>query len=72
MTTNDQIRPSLRTVEAAGRVTMTVPEVAQLLGISRSSAYEAVKAGELPSRRLGGRLFIPVVALRRWLEGESA
>ena len=57
-------------IEASGRVTMSVEEVAHLLGISRSSAYEAVKGGQLPSRRLGRRLFIPVPALRRWLEGD--
>jgi len=49
------------------RVTLTVPEAAQLLGISRNEAYLAVQRGELPARRIGRRILIPRVALERWL-----
>ena len=41
------------------RLTYTVEEAAQLLGISRNSAYEAVRRGELPTIRLGRRILIP-------------
>jgi excisionase family DNA binding protein len=37
------------------RLTFTVPEVAQLLGISRSAAYELVAAGHIPAVPLGTR-----------------
>lgn len=47
--------------------TTTIDEAAQLLGVSRNSAYAAVKAGELPSIRIGRRLLIPTAALRRML-----
>ena len=33
------------------RLTFTVPEAAVLLGISRSSAYECVRRGEIPRSR---------------------
>ena len=46
------------------RLTVTVPEAAQLLSISRSTAYAAAKAGQLPTLRLGRRLVVPVPALR--------
>jgi excisionase family DNA binding protein len=36
-----------------------VPEVAELLGISRSLAYELVARRELPSVRLGRRILVP-------------
>ncbi len=46
------------------RRTLTVAEVAALVGISRSTAYECVRRGEIPSRRFGRR----VVVLRHELE----
>jgi excisionase family DNA binding protein len=42
----------------AARLTYTVPEVAELLGISRSSAYECVRRGEIPALTLGRRVVI--------------
>ena len=50
-----------------GRVTLTIEETAKLLGIGRSAAYEAARRGELPSRRLGRRVVVPVPALVVWL-----
>jgi excisionase family DNA binding protein len=49
------------------RQTLTVEEAAQILGISRSSAYEAVRRGELPVVRIGRRYVVPRVALERLL-----
>ena len=37
------------------RVTMTVPEAAEVLGMSESATYEAVARGEIPSVRIGRR-----------------
>lgn len=39
--------------------TMTVTQAATVLGISRSSAYECVRLGTIPSIRLGRRIVIP-------------
>jgi excisionase family DNA binding protein len=49
------------------RLDFTVEEAAQLLGISRSFAYEAVQRGEIPSMRIGGRILVPKAALERFL-----
>ena len=49
-------------------VLIPVPRAAELLGISRASAYRYVKAGELPVKRLGGRIFIVRDRLRDLLE----
>lgn len=49
------------------RLTYTVTEAARLLGISRNSAYEAARAGDLPSIRLGRRILIPRDRLERFL-----
>lgn len=41
------------------RLTLTVPEAAELLGVSRSVAYEAARTGELPGVvRLGRRIVV--------------
>ena len=49
------------------KLTYTVPEAAALLGISRSTAYECVRRGEIPSLTLGRRVLITRVQLERLL-----
>jgi excisionase family DNA binding protein len=51
------------------RRTYTVTEVAELLGISRSSAYLYVRRGEIPSLVLGRRVVVPRNAVDRLLAG---
>ncbi|ETZ53820.1 prophage CP4-57 regulatory family protein [Mycobacterium avium MAV_120709_2344] len=41
-----------------------MPRAAQLLGISRAAAYRLVASGELPVRRLGGRIYVVTDGLR--------
>ena len=48
--------------------TYTVTEAARILGISRTTAYEAVRRGEIPSITIGTRIFVTRRALRRLLE----
>ena len=50
------------------RVTYTVAEVAQALGIGERQAYQAVHAGTIPSIRIGTRTLIPRRALQRLLD----
>ena len=50
------------------RLTYTVEEAAELLGISRNSAYEAVRKGEIPTIRLGRRILIPRSRLEAMLD----
>jgi excisionase family DNA binding protein len=59
---------SLRIDQVAGRATITIEQTAQLLGLGRTAAYDAAKRGELPTRKLGRRLLVPVPALLSWLE----
>jgi excisionase family DNA binding protein len=44
--------------------TMSVEEAGRLLGISRTSAYNAAKTGDIPTIRIGGRLLVPTARLR--------
>lgn len=43
--------------------TVTVEEAAAILGVSRGSAYEAVRNGTIASLRIGRRLLIPTAHL---------
>lgn len=45
--------------------TVSVERAGQVIGISRGSAYEGVRRGEIPSIRIGHRVLIPTAALLR-------
>lgn len=53
------------------RLTYTVEEAARLLGVSRGTAYEAARRGELPTVRLGRRLLVPRARLEDLLGGDA-
>jgi excisionase family DNA binding protein len=57
----------LRIDQLPGRATLTIEQTARLLGLGRTAAYDAARRGELPTRRLGRRLLVPVPALLEWL-----
>jgi excisionase family DNA binding protein len=46
---------------------LTVDEAAKVLRISRQSAYQAVRAGEIPTVRIGRRLLVPRAQLEQML-----
>jgi excisionase family DNA binding protein len=52
--------------------TLSVEDAAVRLGIGRNQAYEAVKAGTIPSLRVGRRWLIPRAALDRLLADPPA
>jgi excisionase family DNA binding protein len=49
------------------RLTLTIPETARLLGISRGAAYAAAASSTIPTIKLGRRLLVPRAALERML-----
>ena len=49
-----------------------VPQAAKLLGISRAAAYRFASAGDLPTRRLGGRVYVVTARLMDIVEGVAA
>lgn len=48
-------------------LTLTVEQTAQILGISRSTAYELVNTGQLECLRLRRRVVIPTSRVADWL-----
>lgn len=61
-------RPPGRGGAPIERAVYTVPEVAVLLGVSRSTAYELVHQGVVPAERLGRRLVVPKSRFHAWLD----
>lgn len=48
---------------------ISVPRAAELIGLSRATAYRLADSGELPSRRLGGRIFVISAKLNDFING---
>jgi excisionase family DNA binding protein len=46
---------------------LSVDEVSKLLKLSRTSCYEAVRRGDIPSIRIGRRILIPRDAFEKML-----
>ncbi len=49
---------------------ISVPSAARLIGISRAAAYRFASSGELPTRRLGRRIYVVSARLREFIETE--
>ena len=54
------------------RLTVTIPEVAKLLGIHKQAAYELAKKPGFPAIRVTERrIIVPVDKLHEWLDKEA-
>lgn len=58
-------------MENSQKYVLSVEDAGKRLGLSRPSAYQAVKRGELPVIRIGRRLLVPVAALEKMLENAA-
>jgi excisionase family DNA binding protein len=58
--------------EIMGQPTCSVEEAAKVLHIGRTQAYRAVRSGELRSIRIGKRVLVPTIAIRKLLNGETS
>lgn len=55
------------------KMTVSVEEMATMIGVSRSVAYQLAKERGFPAIRVGERrLIIPVKSLERWLDERAA
>lgn len=53
------------------RLSLSVGETAEALGISTRFAWKLIKEGTIPSFRLGGRVFVSIAELKRMLGDQS-
>ncbi len=47
---------------------LSIPRAAALLGLSRASAYRYAATGDLPVKRLGGRVYVITAKIRPLLD----
>ena len=53
---------------ATEKLTITVEQAGEILGISRALAYQMVHTGKLPALRFGKRFVVPRKAVENMLE----
>ena len=53
------------------RLAVSIAEAAKMCGIGRTLAYQLALRGELPVRRIGGRMIVPIAALKEWLAAQD-
>lgn len=53
------------------RLGYSLEEFAAAIGIGRTLVYQAAQRGEIPTRRIGRRLIVPVAALDAWFSGDD-
>ncbi len=49
-------------------MTLTVPEVGEVLGISRAGAYELVRSEGFPHMKVGTRILVPRDKFLAWID----
>ena len=53
------------------KAAISIDEMSEQLGITRSQAYEIVKRKDFPCIRIGRRIIIPTVTFKEWLVESS-
>ncbi len=52
-------------------LTLTVPEVGEVLGISRAGAYELIRSKGFPHMKIGTRILIPKDKFFAWINAQT-
>lgn len=63
----DATAPSPSTLAFPGRVSISPEEFAEATGLGRTLVYLALSRNEIPHRRVGRRILIPLSSLDTWL-----
>jgi excisionase family DNA binding protein len=62
--------PARATIPAEAKLLVSREEAAQLLSISQRGLDYLIANRRLPTRRIGGRVLIPVADLRKYVRGD--
>ena len=54
------------------KITFSAPELAAILGISRSKAYDLMHRADFPTLRIGRRLLVVRASFEAWLNEQSS
>ena len=52
-------------------LTLTAPEVGEVLGISRAAAYELARSEGFPRMKIGKRILIPRDKFIQWIDEQT-
>ena len=52
-------------------LTLTAPEVGEVLGISRAAAYELVRSNGFPRMIIGTRILVPRDKFIQWIDEQT-
>ena len=52
-------------------LTLTAPEVGEVLGISRAFAYELVRSKGFPHMKIGTRILVPRDKFIQWIDQQT-
>lgn len=55
---------------AMEKLVYNATEMAEVLGISRSYAYQLIKQKKVPVIEIGNKMMVPKKQLQRWIDGE--
>jgi len=51
---------------------LSVPDVAEVLGIGRANAYELVRSEGFPAIKIGNRIIVPKDEFISWIKSQTA
>ena len=53
------------------KLTLTVPEAAEIVGVSRAKMYELVRRKDFPTVKLGTRILVSAKGLEAWVDEQA-
>ena len=68
---NDSLRESKFKSYQDLPLTLTAPEVGEVLGISRAAAYELVRSKGFPRMKIGTRILVPRDKFLAWIDEQT-
>ena len=61
----------MNTVTTTDRLTLSIPETAAALGVSRPTVYNLVRQEGFPAFRIGGRTVVSRPGLEAWVQEQA-
>ena len=58
-------------METIDKLTLSVTETAEVLGLSRPSVYQLIRSEGFPAFKVGSRTLISRAGLARWIEEQA-
>ena len=71
MSTTNPLNPPRLGSATVPKLSLTISEAAESLGLSVRTIEQLVRMGQLPVVRVGRRVLIPVKALSAWLDQQT-